>query len=233
MVSGLGRRGLSGLAQDDGSPSDGRSARPGAGSHPSSRLHQFRPDARVLRSLRTRRRPEAAAWRKALEDASVDDSGLCHCAGGGLKKLVCSGGDDAISCFARRGFPSSASQPPVRRRRPGRDLIQEQGLPGLRLADRRRQGEAPANQAGRGEKPGARGVASVGRLEQPSKVPGIRPGARRTRLEAGWVGRTPRSRATSANQELEQRATPHPALAPSQGWRSGICIHVRHNRRLR
>ena len=38
--------------------------------------------------------PEAAAWRKALEDARVDDSAFAKALATELKALVCSGGDD-------------------------------------------------------------------------------------------------------------------------------------------
>ena len=39
--------------------------------------------------------PEAAAWRKALEDARVDDAAYAKALAAELKTLVCSAGDDA------------------------------------------------------------------------------------------------------------------------------------------
>jgi hypothetical protein len=45
--------------------------------------------------------PEAAAWRKALEAARVDDEVYAKALAGVLKGLICSGGDDAI--YVARG----------------------------------------------------------------------------------------------------------------------------------
>ena len=46
--------------------------------------------------------PEAAAWRKALEDARVDDAAYAKALAAALKTLVCSGGDDAA--YVLRGL---------------------------------------------------------------------------------------------------------------------------------
>jgi uncharacterized protein YjbI with pentapeptide repeats len=48
------------------------------------------------------RPPEAAAWRKALEDASVDRQAYAKALAKALRTLVCSGGDDAL--FILRGL---------------------------------------------------------------------------------------------------------------------------------
>ena len=55
--------------------------------------------------------PEAAAWRKALEDARVDDSAFAKALATELQALVCSGGDDAV--YALRGLEEF---PPLNRR---------------------------------------------------------------------------------------------------------------------
>ena len=50
--------------------------------------------------------PEAAAWRKALDPASVDDDAYTKALAMTLKDLVCSGGDDAIFVLRGSGFQS-------------------------------------------------------------------------------------------------------------------------------
>ena len=48
--------------------------------------------------------PEAAAWRKALEAASVDERAYALALASALKELVCSGGDEAIHVVRGAGF---------------------------------------------------------------------------------------------------------------------------------
>jgi hypothetical protein len=48
--------------------------------------------------------PEAAAWRKSLEAASVDDNAYALALAKVLKRLVCSGGDKAIHVVRGAGF---------------------------------------------------------------------------------------------------------------------------------
>ncbi len=50
--------------------------------------------------------PEAAAWRKALEDARVDDAAYAKALAAALKTLVCSGDDGAVYVVWGGGFES-------------------------------------------------------------------------------------------------------------------------------
>lgn len=49
--------------------------------------------------------PEAAAWRKSLEDAGVDDAAYAKALAAALKTLVCTGGEDAA--YILRGLLSN------------------------------------------------------------------------------------------------------------------------------
>ena len=105
---------------------------------------------------------EASTWRKSLQDARVDYLPYVKALAAASKTLVCSGDDAALDALRGIVTGMSATVPPMYSRLASAgpeapalvDFIMSKDCPVSALADRRRQGESPAQKQDATKKPG-------------------------------------------------------------------------------